>query len=558
MFSTIDYRLRDIFSYVFRFILIVYCSIVLFSYETYFYYPVYIISIILYIILFNYFKNRKLSKLRTFLDFLFIVIMIYNPNQISQFAYFTLLMPLINSQNNSAKKNNFYGYLYAVVSVLILQLYSVFYFLPIFFIFFIDLFLRFRNKIRNVSETLFEIVDEFYGSRIAKEDNISIYEKIIEKIQALYPSKTLKINVILCFSIRKAETLVLVNGSKKVIQFNIADEQTLINELYNKQEASGYRLTIDSDEYTTTVFYFIKGKSRKYCFCIVYSEHNNFTDIFRKFLVNDLILVPAFKHLARLYEIQNNITVLKNKNLVKLSENQEYVLKANEVMHFVKNSMSPIKNALTLSELYDISENEDEKKFLKEKFIYQRRLAKIEIENIIKRSNFILEKSKNPFEADQFEVMNAYQIFDYIRKSWIEKIQGEIKISGTNVSKILSSNINSNLNVIDLILINIFSNITKYSIGENVLEFIINDNSFTISFLNKSNFKKLEDFKELQKLIEYYNRNNRIEIAKRKSHGFVHLRTYCDALEIKSMISLTAEHFFSFQIKFDYYENSDI
>jgi hypothetical protein len=561
MFSKIDLSLRNWFSYIYRFLLVFYSFFYLVEigknyFDTYFY----IISTFIYAILFYIFKKREDTRFRTILDYCYILLIIYNVKIDNIFFYFLIVLPLINSQNNSGRTNNFYGYICSILILLVLQKFRFLYYLPIIIIFFIDGFLRFRGKIRRTSETFFEIVDEFYGINIGRDEVTKIYKRLIEKIESFNVIKNVKIKYILCLIIKRNDDFALVNGSDKIIDYGISKNEELIQKLTIEGEAENITININKQDFNNTLYYLVKGKNKKYCFVVVFDNNKkSLSHIFKKILMSNFILIPAFKHLARIFEIQNWISINKNKTLEKITENQEYVLKANEVMHFVKNSMSPIKDSLTLYELYEKTTDVNIKSFLKQKFDSQRKNAKFEIENIIRRSDFILEKSKNPFEADEFEIISSFNLFDYVRKNWGEKIQSKkITISGNEPEKILTSEFNTNLNIIDLILINIFSNITKYSIGENNLEFQIDQDEFTIIFSNNMDPKKVNNLADFKKLIDYYNKNNRIEISKRKSHGFVHLRAYCETIDLKSSIDLTEDYKFSFQIKFKYYENSNI
>lgn len=561
MFSKIDSRLRDLFSYIYRFLLICYSWFYLIEIDNrYFNIYYYISGTILYGIVYYTLKKKELTRLRTILDYLYILLVVYSTHIDNNFFYFLIILPLINSQNNSGRTNNFYGYLCSVLLLIILGKFVYLYYLPIIIIFLIDGFLRLRGKIRRTSEALFEIVDDFYGVNIGRDDVAKIYKSLIEKIENFNVIKNVKIEYILCLIIKRNEDFALVNGSDNIIEYKIYRNNELVKKLSNEGQVENIPISINKNEFTDTLYCLVRGKSKKYCFVVVFDKNKkSFSSLFKRIIMSDFILIPAFKHLARIYEIQNWININKNKALEKIAESQDYVLKANEVMHFVKNSMSPIKDSLTLYEIYEDNRDPDLEVFLKEKYDAQRKNAKFEILNIIKRSDFILEKSKNPFEADEFEVINSFSLFHYIRKNWEEKISSkEIIISGNDPKKILSSKFNTNLNIIDLILINIFSNITKYGIGDNSLEFEINEDDFAVIFSNNTDIKKVGNLSEFKKLIDYYNKNNRIEISKRKSHGFVHLRTYCETIDIKSSIVFTEDYRFSFKIKFKYYENSDI
>ena len=575
MFSSIDLILRRKWSYIYRAILVAYSVYVyLLAESNTFSITSYLLVCLLYLIFYIIFKKKGYSKLRTTIDFAFIGIILYGKD-ISLFAnYFLLLLPLINSQNNSAKKNNKIGFLLILLLLTILEFKRFnfkipsfseinFHLLaPIFVTFLVDSFLRFREKIKKLNEKLFEIIDRFYGVGFNRNKSVNIYSKLIEQLNYFKIIKKLEIEYISCFIIKKREKLILVNSSKPIIEYEFPDENTVINELIKEDNSEGFSIVIDGKTYTNTYFTEVNGQSRKYCFLVIYNKDATsfgINTIFKNMLLSDYILVPAFKHLARLFEIQREVALNRYKSLKEVSSKLDYVLKANEVMHFVKGSLNNIKSSLTLSEMIEKTTTHDEKSFLKESFVKQRKLAKMDIQHIVDRSNFILEKSKNPFEAHNFKKSKSLEILFHIRKKWDERFWNKtVKITG-EIEHIFESRINVDFDIVDLILINIFSNIFKYSTGEEQLEFNINFNNIKIIFSNLMEFKSKKSQPELLKLIEYYNKKNRIEISKRKSHGFVHLRTYSEALDISSNMNLVGNRY-SVEIEFNFCndESSDI
>lgn len=571
MFSAIDLFLRKKWSYLFRIILLFYgiylCSIVKINY---FDWSIYLYSCLIYILIFIFLKKKNLPKLRTVFDLIFIGIILFGKDISIFHNYFLILLPFINSQNNSAKKNHKIGYLFVIILIIFLDLkkdpfsFESFkainfnFFTPILIVFCVDIFLRFRNNLRKLNEKLFEIVDDFYGIAFNRTKTINIYAELIKQFNFFHGIKKLDIMYITCFIIKKKEKLILVNSNKTIIEYSFPDENNVINKLINENNVSNVEVIFDGEQYSNTYFTEVKGKNRKYCFLITYNKSYSsigISSLINSLFVNDYILTPALKHLARLFEIQREVAINRYNSLKEVSSKLEYVLKANEVMHFVKGSLNNVKSALSLSELIENTHNNDDKNFLTNNFVKQRKLAKADIQNIVNRSNFILEKSKNPFEASKFVKVESTVILFHIRKKWQESFWNKkIKISG-NPEKLFINNVSIDFDILDLLLINVFSNIYKYTIPDSQeLEFNININSLEIIFSNLTELKNKKSETELNKLIDYYNSKNRIEISKRKSHGFVHLRIYSEALDVNSNMSLEFNKY-SVKIEFKFCNN---
>ena len=572
MFSNIDLYLRSRWSYFYRILLTVYLVITCwYSEENYFSWIEYSVVTTIYVLLYLVFKKAGYSKLRTVSDFAFITFMLYGKDLSTYWNYFPVIFTLINSQNNSGKKNHLVGYLVAIPVILILEmkenLFEVFsyknfdyrFIVPLLIVFLLDIFLRFRSKIKQLNEALFEIVDDFYGVAFYRAKTINIYSKLIEQLNTFKVIRRMKIRNISCFYIKKKEKLILVNSSKNVYEYHFPEEEKLIKELLDKKSADNYKIVIDGEEHKNTYFFEIKGKSRWYTFMVIYKTNIynlGLTSFFSATILHEVILTPTFKHLARLFAIQREVSINRYKALKSVASKLDYVLKANEVMHFVKGSLNNIKSALTISELINQVKDAENRKFLEASFIRQRGYAQNDVQSIVERADFILEKSKNPFEAKNFNDIDAKTLLFHVRKRWQESfwIQ-DVIITGDKY--LLETNmVNTDFEIIDLILINIFSNVNKYSGGREILEFNVTLKKITIIFSNliKSNPKR--KIQDLEKLIEYFNKKNRIEISKRKSHGFVHLRTYCDTLDIKSLMEIEEKRY-SISLEFTFINNEN-
>ncbi|MFN8229483.1 MAG: hypothetical protein U0V03_01040 [Bacteroidia bacterium] len=497
-------------------------------------------------------------------DYLFIGVILYGKNLDSFSCYFLLLIPFFNAPNHSGEKNAYYTYLFALITVFIIDEYSLRlnHLFPFLIILIIDAFSRIRTAIQRINETLFEIIDSFYAKNIGRKETSKIYESLIGRMSSIHLTKSLRTESISSFVIRK-ESLLLVNSSMNIFDYDIKDIENLLPKLNSGKIVENHAVYINNTKYERNLLTKVTGNTREYVFFVTFKKvHISEIQSLKVFFIGRLILIPALKHIARLFEVQYSLIKSKAKNLDILRENQEYVLKANEAMHFVKNSLSPIKSTLTTLDLIDNEQDESNKKYLLESLEKQRIAATNEIANIIKRANLILDKAKNPFESTNIEEVEFYSLFNTIRRRWSEAFNTKNITINNNVdyneNKLASLFFFIDINTLHLLISNVFSNIDKYSNNDNSIIFDINKDDFTISFINGIDFSKVQ-LNELKNIALSYNENKRNEIAKRQSHGFVHLRLYTEALEAESRILIKDDKYYILELKLNYSnENNNI
>jgi hypothetical protein len=197
MLKEIDHKLRLIFSYIFRIIIVAY-SLVLFLNDKNNYFPtyVYLIICILYIIIHvtlkKTFKNNY-SLIRLIVDYAFIYAILFG-RDINEFLnYFLLILPIINSPNNSTNHitssyvcKSYYVYPFCAFGLLLLSNFApqIILFAPLITITFIDQFLKLRSSIENIHSAIFRIIDEFYTKNYGQKELSKIYSDLILEINS--------------------------------------------------------------------------------------------------------------------------------------------------------------------------------------------------------------------------------------------------------------------------------------------------------------------------------------------------------------------------------------
>lgn len=497
-----------------------------------------------YYLIFALTVKKSHPDVRLLLDYLIIYLVLFGKDITIFTNYFLLLVPVLNSANHSKNKKN-----YALFIVLSLCIFALGYgsnnliklLIPIIPILIIDITLRVRDSVKRLNETLFSIIDTFYAQNIGKKESSKIYNSIIEIFSTSAFTRKLNIKSILCL-VQKRKEIVLVNSDKFIQSLEFYDRQDVLDSFEKEDIIFNKEVTIDNKTYLSNVMLKVRGNNRDYIFLLPF-EKLFLSHIFRITLVSRLLIFPFFKHLARVFETQHQIIMQRRKNLYSLQENKEYILKANEVMHFVKNCLSPIKSALRISEMYFAEEDETTKVYLKETFDKQRKHALLEVHNIITRSDFILEKSKNPFESHNIQDIPIINVINTIRRIWTDNFSTQdISFQIKTPADMQNKKCKVDSDTLYLVINNIMSNLVKYGGNEHKLNYVVIDDELEMQFINSINLSKV-NLDQLRKDANNYNKNLRIEISKRKSHGFTHLKLYIDTIDAKSEIEIENNNF---------------
>lgn len=107
----------------------------------------------------------------------------------------------------------------------------------------------------------------------------------------------------------------------------------------------------------------------------------------------------------------NHRTILKRqKNFDEIKNDVIFVNKAINVMHFIRNRMSPLKNII---EYYKRKENLDDaiRKKMEERINQEVIQAEKDLTEIFITANYLLDKSKNPFEEGETEPIKVSQLY---------------------------------------------------------------------------------------------------------------------------------------------------
>ena len=171
----------------------------------------------------------------------------------------------------------------------------------------------------------------------------------------------------------------------------------------------------------------------------------------------------------------------------------------------------------------------------------------------------LLDKKANPFIPTSIRKIKHKTIFMIIKKLWIQEFN-ENTIQFKNISdEGLNQRINTNEEIIEFIIIDLLTNIKKYSNDYQRIIFDFKD-PFTIIIENNiSNFQMHKS--TLLKTVNHFNNNQRLEINRRNNFGLAHIKDLSMQLNIDVLLKIDEENeLFITQLEFkgDTCENTNI
>lgn len=557
-FEILDLLQRRVNSILFRLSLLCYALVLILVNENLFTSLTYYVVFIFYIII--YLKLIKYSLVRLFNDFLFILVILWGKSPYDIYNFTFLFLPIINAINFSGKKKSLLLYFLTVLEFLLLHSFSsvdsgiknlqaLKVLFPIFFLGVINWYTHLRMKIKAFREELIEVVDTFYLNKEHIKKPHKIYEKFIEVIH-------LNINKILikemyCFSINKigGGKITIVNGTSFVWNYEFK-EVGFINRLRNYKTLTNEYIIIDEKIIRKNLVIYTNVDNNEYFYLFSLKKE---IPIYYVLIGFFRTIEPSLYKMSKILLSERKLQEIKNEEIEKLSQKTQYVNRANNMMHYIRNRLSPFSNLSTM--LDNLSKiPEDKLEAFKKLLFEQNSRSKIELKNITVRADDMLEKSKNPFFYKTLNDVSIEKTFTILRRNFLnyfpnEEIQVGVKLSaGKRTVKL-------NEEGFEIFISDWLNNIKKYKNKIIRCIFIEENNNLCISFFNDHHQSK----EEISKLLHDLKSNDRNEIIKRTTYGLFIIKSTLDDMDIKYNISHQDGIIeFKIELKISKDENSDI
>lgn len=278
VYEFIDFIQRKVNSLLFRCIIILNLVVILSLEENEFKTYVYVISVLMYVVL--YFLLFNYSRLRLLNDFLLIGVILFgkDPTKVLHFVF--LILPIINSINFSGQKKSPLLYILTIVLFFVLsayhsqnieQLYRIPIFSPlvsIFFLWIINYYTSLRVKIKNFRDELSSEIDNFYLKKDGIKRPYKIYKLLIDVIH-----KNIKkdlIEDIFCLNVARVpnERVVIINGSSFIWRFSIGREN-LISQIREAKTLINEPISVEGKKKFYNLFLYTKVENQEYIYVFI-------------------------------------------------------------------------------------------------------------------------------------------------------------------------------------------------------------------------------------------------------------------------------------------------
>lgn len=554
---------NKLYSILYRVVLTIYAVYILFTSTNHFDPAIYFTCIILYFVVFFYYiiaDDNFSPQIRLVNDYALITLVLFGKSIVDINSFVLFILPLINTANYTGKKSNL-AFVYAVIiiSLMIVSFGCEYYFtelekiLPIIALLAITTFVIRRKRAELVANEQFSSIEDSLNNLTTFPNSYELYAPLLEGIHKLQyfncDFETYK--AIACFGISKRKGAYLINSSDFIYDFEITDNKKWDRFIKpnNDFDFIQLKIKINGKEYNKSLVIKVNAENKM---LFVFFNNQPKPPVFKNIHLYE-VLKPTLERLAKIIEFEqlykrhtkNNLRTIKNKFF--------YVRNAEKAMHFIRNKLSPLDNVL---EILNRELNDKEAVLFSDSKIES--LIKDELEKstknlkkIVQRAGTILKKTNNPFNVADLNTFNPTTIFALISELiWDNSALENSKTSFQwDTKKLNKYNVKYNEEGLYFLLTDWISNMEKHGKNHEIL-YQEEDQSYILVFSNTY----IPDFKdEIQKAVNDFNTNDRIEILRRKSHGIYQIKTSIEEMQLSSFMELDNERIY-FTLKFKKHE----
>ncbi|MXN93234.1 hypothetical protein GR160_18550 [Flavobacterium sp. Sd200] len=552
-FLLIDLLQRKVNSLLFRFTLVIYSIAILTVENNYFNFWTYFTAILIYVSLYLYCINKSFIRLLN--DFALITVVTIYKNPELYYIFIYLMLPIINSVNFSGNKKR-PELLYLLSIIIFVILYFLFnerldyklmlLILPVLGLKAINHYTHLRVKIQAYKDDLIEVVDSFYTTKQNLQRPHKIYKELIVTINNIFKDRI--VENIYCFTIVK-DRIIVVNGTNFIWNFTFTSKD-LVARIREEKQIFGEEVLIEERQVNLSLLMHTQLGDNEYFYLFTLNKRIPLYYSIIGFLG---FIQPVLNKISNILLSEKIVQQIRYDEITTLSEKRQYVNRANNMMHFIRNRLSPFANLTAMLEtLPKVNQNilDDYKKKLNE----QNNRAKIELKNITDRADDMLEKSKNPFFYSILEDISIVRAYTIFKRSFTNIFPDEEIIADIEPQK-SKFIIKLNIEGYEIFISDWLNNIKKYYIKYIKCTFTEDEEYLYIIFENDHAQSK----EEITNLIKDLVSNDKNEILKRTTHGLYTIKSLLNEMNIDYDVKEEGKNLMlTLKFKIYEYESSNI
>ena len=494
-------------SYLFRVECVLYSLVLHFAFPVM---PIYwlILAIGIYAFLFTVFKYRFDNQfLRLLVDIAFILFSLCGqPQGLAQ--YFFLLLPMVNAVAYGGNHKSIFPLL--VVTVLAIyykdnyEVLKAHYIAPLA----LGLINYYAQKIREFNETVkgvTESIDNFFVNKELYVKSHQIYRNLIKILNDHLGYDY--VNNISTY-VQKGDKFWLVNSSEFLWDrtYNLMEEQLVEIKRYKTLNISPNKLK------TTDVLYSSEMDDSFYLFHVSFNEENG--NLFSFFMGNRVMQIA----MSKLAVLQNTIYLAherQSKVLSDISDGYFYVISARNVMHYVRNVLSPIGNVLQFYSSTNLTA--EQKKRMENLMKKELKRANNNYQGLVEKANFLLNTTANPFSPSRDVEIPVKDLYVIISNLAEDNLNISVNVDDATKKNVESKKKYIKANDIELqvMFTDWVANVGKYSKTLKEIEFSIDNMNAYVRFKNDYD----EPIVNVDALIKNINSGQKGEVIVGKSFG---------------------------------------
>lgn len=487
--------------------------------------PIYVVVVFVYVIvsflLLWYWKTRRYSHI---LDLCLILLFLFGVDVGNCFCFAFLLFPLISRgvYIDRYTYDKFFIPEYIILVVVVdasfgLQNILFYVFQALVVVMFALLYWMSVQRMKD-DKRMAQMLDKADDYFLAQIKSYEVYKKIIERLSI----EGVEVKSITCFECdSQIQKFHLVNSSYLVSTFFLNLNTIEKIHLQNGDSISDVDYMLDNVKQKRNEVYSVVQPSTIFLFVVVYQPDAA--------ILNNPDFEPLFLRMSRIITFERVMREKRDSTIQDMIKKSRFVNGATNVMHFIKNRLTPLQT------LVDLAKNEGDVKKLDnfdeilEKTAFS---AQREINAILDKAEYLLNKQNNPFVFIK-EGYDAHTIFEVLSSIWSNLLPLSDKIV-VDTKQEVKTLYESNIEGLEILFSDIIGNMNKYAKNYLSCVFKQNDNSIlTISFEND-----FGNSKDIEALINDVNNPNKDAVIYRTSYGVANIRAISDNLCVGLLASL--------------------
>ncbi|WP_353120953.1 hypothetical protein [Dysgonomonas capnocytophagoides] len=500
-------------------------------------------------------KDSIWSLFRLTGDYIFIAFVLYFVNgDLDILSFSLLLLPILNAPNHSGQGRSIFLYIYPVLIIYILEnRIDVWVTIPFIIFMIINNFEYRRNRKHIFYENLNSLIDNYYIGSNSFQKPYQIFRDVV---RLLNENKIFTQNVIGFYSfINKPTKPSVLYGSSFVGEYNIKNYKNIIKK--NKSDESvkfvrNIEITLNQNRSNQNLLYMINLENKdSYSFLLCFDEKVSSSPFsFFRLYTFKKVFDPFLHRLAKVLSGDYKNRCYKLENIKELEKHFEYIAKARDMMHYIKNNLSPLTTYLSIQQELKETSDPEKIKILENYASKSRDKLEASSKAMLNTAKNILEQSKNPYSFLDKNTFAVEHLYSEIRNIWNNYFdEDNIK---SNIDFNLPKNYKLNYNEVGIVVLldNLISNMYKYKKTYANIEISENVDFIYIKFINDATIERYS-------ILESYLLEDKDEILKKRTHGMLHIKKTLEDMEIDYAIDYTEDNELILNMKLEKIHNEN-